>query len=352
MNRPSQAAVSAPRPRRIWSGAGLVCFFSAILLLVAACGPDKEHGRVKGSIEGINDTRIQAYVEGTSGRIDTITVKGGKFTYERPLTAPAILTLVYPNFTSTTLVVGPGETVKVNGSASSLSVLDIDGNDDNRLLTEFRKRINGKSVSEQHREAATFIRSHAKSLAAVVLFREFFAQERVIESNPTASLLAELKKAQPKNVIVQQMAEYLRPQLETAPGQKFPSFAVVDIKGDSLRTSDLKGKAFLVSVGSYGDGYFYNVKRHASDLRLRVDTTAFSLIFVSLDNDQKLCERNFTYTPLPGHLVCDGQAFESPLVKSFGVRFVPGNFLVGKDGIIKARDIPADEWAKTIPALL
>lgn len=343
------AKVSTPLSRR--EGLRGILFLS-VLILVASCGPDKDHGRIKGTIEGINDTRIQAYAEGVSGQIDTIDVKGGRFTYEPALAAPAIVTLVYPNFTSTTLVVGPGETVKLSGSASSLSLLEIDGNEDNRLLTEFRKHYNGKSTSEQRREAATFIRSHAKSLAAVVLFCEFFAKERIIEQNPTASLLTELEKAQPKNAIVAELSERLRPLLDMAPGQKFPQFAAVSVKGDSVTSRRLSGKALLVAVGGYYDGNFYNMKRYANDLKACVDTTAFDFVFISLDSDQQLCKRNATYTPLPGHLVCDGKSFESPLIKKLGLRYVPASFVVGKDGLIKGRDIPMEDWAKTIPSLI
>lgn len=343
------AKVSTPLSRR----EGLRgSFFLFVLLLLAACGPDKEHGRIKGSIEGINDTQIQVLVEGLNGKIDTIKVKGGSFTYDPALSEAAIVTLVYPNFTSTTLVVGPGETVKLSGSASSLSLLEIDGNEDNRLLTEFRKHSNGKSTSEQRREAATFIRSHAKSLAAVVLFCEFFAKERTIEQNPTASLLAELEKAQPKNVIVTELAERLHPLLDIAPGQKFPQFAAVSVKGDSVTSRRLSGKAALIAVGGYYDGNFYNMKRYANDLKARVDTTAFTFVFISLDSDQQLCKRNATYTPLPGHLICDGKSFESPLIKKLGLRYVPASFVVGKDGLIKGRDIPMEDWAKTIPSLI
>lgn len=330
-------------------GVGLLL---ALSILFAACGPDKEHGRVKGAIKGINDTRIQAYVEGLDGKIDTIDVKKGKFTYERALKEPVILTFIYPNYTSTSLVLGPGETVKIKGDANSLNTLDIDGNDDNRLITEFRKHTAGKSDSEQRREAATFVRSHPKTLAAVILFREYFANERTIEENPTASLLEELEKAQPRNALVTQMAEHLHPILATAPGKPFPQFAAVDVKGDSIRSADLNGKGALVVVGGYLDGYFYNMKRHATDLKARVDTTAFKFVFISLDNDKALCKQDATYTPLPGPVICDGKSFESPLVKKLGLRYVPTVFVIGKDGLIKARDIPMEEWAKTVPSLL
>lgn len=323
-----------------------------LILFLTACGPDKSHGRVKGSLEGINTAIIQAVAEDVNGRIDTIQLKKGSFTYERKVTAPVILTFIYPNFTTTTLVLGPGETVKLKGDASKLSELEIDGNDDNRLITEFRKHVAGKSDKEKAREAATFIRSHAKSLAALVLFREFFSNTEVIEENPTASLLTELEKAHPKDSIITAMATRLRPILAAAPGQPAPTFSTKDINGKTISSATYRGKAYLVVIGGYYDGHFYTIASNIKDLSQKVDTTRLSYLFISLDPDKGTCERNTTYTPLPGRIICDGKAFDSPFIKTFGVRSYPGNILIGKDGKIKARDIPATDWVDRIPELL
>lgn len=331
---------------------GLGVALWGILLFLTACGPDKNHGRIKGKLEGINSAIIQAVAEDIDGRIDTIELKKGAFTYDREVASPVVLTLIYPNFTTTTLVLGPGETVKLKGDASKLSELEIDGNDDNRLITEFRKHAAGKSATEKAREAATFIRSHAGSRAALILFREFFADVEVIEENPTASLLTELEKAHPKDSSVTAMAKRLRPIIATAPGQPAPTFSGKDIKGKTVSNATYRGKACLVVIGGYYDGHFYTIASKIKGLTEKVDTTRLSYLFVSLDPQKATCERNTTYTPLPGHMICDGKAFDSPFVKTFGARSFPGNILIGKDGKIKARDIPATEWVDRIPGLL
>ena len=323
-----------------------------LLLFLTACGPDENHGRVKGTLEGISTATIQAVAEDLDGRTDTIELKKSSFTYEREVKRPVVLTLIYPNFTTTTLVLGPGETVKIKGDANKLSELEIDGNEDNRLLTEFRKHSAGKSPTEKAREAATFIRSHAKTLAAVILFREFFADVENIENSTTASLLTELEKGHPKDSTVQAMVKRLRPILANTPGQQVPTFSAKDLKGKTVTDATYRGKAFLIVIGGYYDGHFYTIANKIHDLREKVDTTRLSYLFISLDPSKEVCERNITYTPLPGHMVCDEKSFDSPFAAKFGPRFFPGNILVGKDGKIKARDIPANDWVERIPGLL
>lgn len=324
----------------------------ALLLFFTACGPDENHGRVKGTLEGINSATIQAVSEELDGRIDTIELRKGAFTYDREVADPVIITLIYPNFTTTTLVLGPGETVKLKGDASKLSELEIDGNDDNRLLTAFRKHSAGKSPTEKAREAATFIRSHAGSLAAIILFREFFADVETIEHNPTASLLTEIEKAHPKDSVITAMAARLRRVLATVPGQTAPAFSVKDIKGKTVSNATYRGKACFVIIGAYNDGHFYSAADKVKALAQKVDTTRLSYLFVSLDASKSTCIRNTEYTPLPGRMVCDEKCFDSPLVETFGARFFPDNLLIGKDGKIKARDIPLNDWAERIPGLL
>lgn len=323
---------------------------------MAACGPDSTHGRVEGKLEGINQADILVYVEdsvsGDPGRVDTITIKRGKFSYDREVHKPAIVTFLYPNFSTTTFVMHPGGTVKLKGDANRLSEIEVDGNEDNLLLTEFRQHTNGKADVEVRREAATFIRSHAASQAAIVLFREYFANVEKIEQNPTESLLKELVKAQPKHPVVLSMEQRLSPLLKCLPGAKLQDFTSTDTDGKTIKSTDYKGKPLLIVFCAQWDGGFYQMKRKARDLRDQIPSDRLAMLFISLDGDKENIIRANSYDPLPGKILFDGKSLQSPLVRTLGMRYVNGNLLVGRDGKIIARDIPVDQWTDRIQALL
>lgn len=339
-----------------------------MLLVVAACGPDGRHGRVKGNIDGINEADIIAYVEDVDPAkasataddnasdalscTDSIKMKRGSFSYDRAITQPTILTLLYPNFSTTSLVIEPGKTVKIKGDGNRLGELEVDGNEDNNFLTEFRKHTAGKRDAEVKREAATFIRTHAKTLAAVVLFRDYFATAEVIEANPTESLLAELQKAQPKSTIIKRMAERLKPLLANAPGKKLPSFTGPNFEGGVISSSSYAGKNLLIVFFAQWDGSFYTMKRSAKELDSSLDAGDLSFLFVSLDTDRKVLENATNYDKLPGKIIYDGKSFGSPLVEKLGMRYIGGSVLVGPDGTIIDRDIPHKDWKNRIPSLL
>lgn len=323
---------------------------------MAACGPDSTHGRVEGKLEGINQADILVYVEdsvsGDPGRVDTITIKRGKFSYDREVHEPAIVTLLYPNFSTTTLIMQPGGTVKLKGDANRLSEIEVDGNEDNLLLTEFRQRTNGKADVEVRREAATFIRSHAASQAAIVLFREHFANAEQIEQNPTESLLKELVKAQPKHPVVLSMERRLKPLLQCRTGATLPAFSSTDTDGKTVSSADYKGKPLLIVFCAQWDGGFYQMKRTSRSLREQITSDRLAMLFISLDGEKENIVRANSYDPLPGKIIFDGKSLQSPLVRTLGMRYVNGNLLVGRDGKIIARDIPVDQWTDRIQALL
>lgn len=337
--------------KRAWT----LCLM-ALVVTLTACGPDGSHGRVKGSIEGLDEAVIMAYIDDSIPTIDcaadSIHVKRGSFSYDREVSRPTILTLLYPNFSTTTLVVEPGKTVKLKGDANRLSEIEVDGNEDNNLLTEFRKHTLKQPDAEVQREAATFIRSHASSQAAVVLFRDLFAEAENINSNPTESLLKELVKAQPKSTTVQRLNERLQPILRTTAGKPLPAFTGTDLDGGRVSSEAYKGKNTLIVFCAQWDPSFYQIKRYARELNTNQPSGKLSFLFVSLDaNKQTLVSAN-SFDPLPGKVIFDGKALGSPLVNRLGMRFIGGNLLVGTDGTIKARDIPYSEWGTKIPALL
>lgn len=327
------------------------------MLAVASCGPDGHHARVEGRIDGINQAKVLAFAEDAlpgdaQGRVDTIEVRRGKFSYERAVSAPTALTLLYPNYSTTTLVIAPGNKARVKGDANRLGEIEISGNDDNRLLTEFRRHTHGKRPAELQREAATFIRSHAATLAAQVLFREIFASAEVISDNPTASLLDALCKAQPKDSTLKAWKERLTPVFATSVGKRLPEFTAKDIDGKKVASADFAGKPLMIVFGAQWDPSFYNIKRQMRRLDEALPAGRLTMLFVSCDVESAPLKGAIAYEPLPGRILFDGKGLDTPLIRTLGMRSLGSMLLVGRDGTIIARDIAANDWAEKVPPLL
>lgn len=334
----------------------LLVFSIVLAFLLASCGPDGHHGRLEGKLQGVNEAKILAYTpmeaDADAGRLDTIEVKHGEFSYERPLEGPVILRLLYPNFSQTTLVMEPGQTVKLKGDANRLKEIALDGNADNLMLTEFRQRLLKAGDADAEREAATFVRSHPTTLAALAVFYDFFAEKETLEANPAETLLETLTKAQPSNDMLRRLSAHLQPLYATAPGKKLPDFSATDFDGRKISRADLLGKPTFIVFCSQWQGSFFQMGSHADAIRQQFPAAKLNLLFVVLDERESSLRKRLKSRPLPGRIVCDGKGLSSPLPRKLGMRYVGGNILVDSRGTILARDLDLQRWNEHLPKFL
>ncbi len=323
-----------------------------ILLLLTACGMPKNKARIEGTFGGIRQSDILVYEEDDAfAGIDTIKVRDGKFSYERSLDKKVVLTLLFPNFSEMYLVAEPGKAIEIKGNAGKLLETVIEGTEDNELLTEFRRTNLQTSDAALPMAAADFIHSHPNTLAAVVLFRQYFVKTESPDAKTTLTLLDALRKAQPDNATLGRIDERLRPLLDTNVGSILPDFTVTLLDGDSISRSDLLGKPLLVCFTAAWHPDFH---RAVGQLRrLRNDYgDRLNILNVSLDENKKSLLRKIEDDSIESITVCDEKGFHTLLAQRCGVRYVPGNILTDEKGEILRRDIPvrvlSDEVAKLL----
>ena len=75
------------------------CLLFILTLVLASCGTDSHHFKIDGHFLNLNQGEFYVYSpDGDINGIDTIKVRGGRFTYETPCEEPCILVIVFPNF--------------------------------------------------------------------------------------------------------------------------------------------------------------------------------------------------------------------------------------------------------------
>ena len=332
-------------------GRGVLCLAVAALM-AAGCSRPKDRFVLKGSIDNIQQGEFYVYCDdGTFDGVDTIRIDGGSFSYERQLTSPTILTLLYPNFSQTYVVAEPGKTVKMTGEAAKLGEADISGTPENEQLTAFRQEHATAPEAKARLAATEFIRSHKTMLAAVAVFKKYFAYAEAPDPATTISLLNDLKKAQPRNADLAMMDNRLRPILGTSAGQQLPDFSFTTMDGRKVTKADLAGRplvvAFWATWNNDCNDLFSALTRIRDSYRGRVN-----LLSVSLDTEKNRCRQRMKRDSITEPVVCDGKGLESPAARQLGLRYIPGNLLVGADGKIVARDLTPKELEKRLEELV
>lgn len=310
------------------------------LLGCTACGPDKDKARFKGKLDNISDAEFYAYSEdGTSDRIDTIRITDGTFSYERKTSEPVLLTLLYPNFTQSQVILHPGETVEMKGDASKIGEASITGTPDNELLTEFRQANASTSATNSRLAAAEFVRSHASSLAALAVFKKFFANVEQPDARYALPLLDELLKSQPDNQALKRLNATLRPVLLSGAGQMMPSFTAKAIDGRYVSNADYAGKQYLVVSFATWNSHSVAFLRQVKAALRETGMKPWDCLIISLDASEKACRDMMKQDSLHWTTLCDEQMFRSPLVLKLGIHLIPSCILVNSQGRIIARNV-------------
>ena len=318
-------------------------FIVLLALACAACSSDKNKVVIEGEIEGVNEAEMYVYCDDPEQfyGVDTIKMKNGKFTYERQIAGPMVLTLLYPNFSSTLIVAAPGEKIKMKGNAAKLGEAEISGSDDNQLLTDFRQDNAEKQGANAVIAAESFVRSHPKTLAAYAVSKRYFALAQSPDPTTALSLLDLLHKSQPSNAAITSAAERLTPVYRASRGQQLPSFTARTLAGGTVSDASIKGKPTLILFWATWCTDGLDATR-----QLRRITRAYgnriNAIAYSLDLNPKIARQRAKADSLTCPVVCDGKAFSSATAKALGVKYVPGNLLLDASGRVLDRDIPLE----------
>lgn len=319
-------------------------------IFLAACGGNKSKIRIKGSFKNLGDGQFFAFSYSPEwNAFDTINIKDGSFDFTHSVDDTVLVTLQYPNFMQTTVVAIPGKTINIDADANHLIGLKVSGSEENELLTDFRLRNAKTTVKQKEREAQKIIEKNPSSFASQALLQDYFLNAEQIDYKKVEKLLGLMLKAAPNRVQLRSINSQLQPFFKVGKGAQLPKFSAKTIKGKTVNNATFKGKPLLISFWSTWAGEMeYPVCHLRQTLRQTGTLSRLSTLNICLDADTVQCQMRVRRDTIPGYTVCDRMTWNSPLVNNLGVRFVPGNILVDKNGKVLERDIKTENLEMTI----
>ncbi len=306
-------------------------------LLLTACGVADDRVRIKGDFENIDKAEFYVYCDGDGfAGIDTIFIEGGKFSHDYPLKRKDVLKLLYPNFSETFIIGEPGKTISIKGDASHLNRVEVGGSEENDMLTNFRLDNTERGAKEREMAVADFIRSHPKSMAAIAVWKEYFAQAEHSEYS-ARQLLEVLRKAQPETPTLRLLEEQTRALVSVNKGMDLPDFSAVTLSGDTIKKADFSGKPLVIAITA---NWHSESPALISKLQeYQKEHTDFARVLHISADAQSENARRLHHPDTTATIVCDELMFDSPLLLRLGVRFVPSIILVDRKGKVVARDL-------------
>jgi hypothetical protein len=327
-----------------------------LAFMLSSCSSDGDKVKIDARFLNMNQASFYVYSpDGAINGIDTITVNGGRFTYEKEIVQDGTLVLVFPNYAVMPVFVKPGASISIDANAAHLKIMEITGTDDNKTFTEWRQNSDKLSPAEMKGHAELFIKDNPKSMVSIWLVRQYF----LLSEKP------DLKKAQ---AMLKTMTATLTPEERTSPtgllmarlyaeiskltavnvGDPLPRFTAKDIDGKPVTNGIMLKGTTVICVWTTWNYESCNVLRQlASNKQFSADSAKIdNVLTICLDPDRKMC-RNTLKSNNAEMLttVCDTLMWDSPLVKALGITTIPYNLKI-KNGKITGRCIPIMELLK------
>ncbi|OAV66622.1 Thiol-disulfide oxidoreductase resA [Bacteroidales bacterium Barb6XT] len=319
-----------------------------LLLLVAAvvstafAYADNRKLSVNGTVEGVQSGKVylQKFDNKMYKLIDSAQIKNGRFSFDKAVELPEIYAFTLDTTLSAYMVFLDENPVTVKfDTAQYYRNTVVTGSKLQDLFTEYKKQ---KRVRVDE-----FIKANPASLvSAYVLYRDFSYRLSPEEIQSNIQLL----DASLRNTPYVKVLEELVKVLETVSiGKKAPDFTVNDVEGKPVKFSDYLGKGYvLVDFWAAWCGPCRRENPNVVKVYAKYHDKGFDIFGVSLDRSKEAWVKAIEKDNLTWTHVSDLLYWNSEPAKLYGVRAIPANFLIDKDGIIVAKNLRGEDLDKIL----
>lgn len=319
----------------------LICTFA-----LSSCSGNGDGVSIEGRFLHMNQATFYVYsTDGTINGIDTVDVYGGRFEYDREIENEGTLVFVFPNYSQVPVFVEPGASISIEADAARLRELTVEGGNDNKVFTEWRKEVAEDTPEAVVKRAKAFIKTNPDSPISLWMIRSLFIMVGQPDYDGATALLKDILKANPDNIRAKRMLTDLSTVGTVKTGDMLKPFKAKDINGNVLTEKVLQsGDCAVITWASWDESSLSMLRTLARRKRGDGDKKPLSeAIAICLDADIRECRKTVKDCYAEDlTVICDGKMWESPLLKPLSLNSVPDNIVL-KDGRIVRKSVPITE---------
>ncbi|MGN6530794.1 MAG: redoxin domain-containing protein [Ginsengibacter sp.] len=339
---------------------------------------------INGNLEKIKEGTIflNIYKEGETFR-DSALIKDGKFQFTGFVSSPFFASLTMPERKSDyfTFYIEPA-TMQVTGRGDSLKLLNVKGssiNSDDKLLKERMKAIskweagNSKIYEEAYKNqnrkvmdsldlvdfdilaakrkvVSAFVKENPKSMMSAMAILENYAY--YAEASDVEPLYNELDKKIKNSSKGKEIKKMVDTYAKVAIGKTAPDIIQFTPDSSKLSLTSLKGKYVLIDFWASWCGPCRRENPNVVAAFNQFKDKGFTIFGVSYDTKKDSWLKAIAADHLDWNQVSDLKGWKNSTSEEYGIKAIPSNILVDKNGVIVAKNIFGEKLTQKLKELL
>jgi thiol-disulfide isomerase/thioredoxin len=339
---------------------------------------------IHGNLEKINSGTIYLSIyEDAKTLKDSTSIKDGKFEFKGYVTTPFFATLTMPEKENDyfTFYIEPSE-ITISGRADSLKLLSVKGspvNDDDKMLKDRLKTISrwesanskiyekafqeknkrimdsldevdNKILAEKRKIVADFVKSHPSSVrGAMAIMENFRYYAEASDVEPLYNYLTSDLKNSPKGKEIKEMIDVYS---TVAIGKQAPDIKQLTPDSSELSSSSLRGKYVLVDFWASWCGPCRRENPNVVAAYNQFKDKGFTILGVSYDSKKDRWIKAIKDDHLDWYQVSDLQGWKNATSDQFGIKAIPSNILLDKNGVIIGKNLFGEKLVNKLSQLM
>jgi len=321
----------------------------ATTLLLIGCGPGGNSFIINGEFTGMKAGELYLYNPNSiDGRIDTLTVKDGVFSYEGEIEDTVPYVLLFPNAVEHVIFVSPGKTIEYSAATNDLKNYQVVGSEENELMDRFRLETSSLKENQIKNIAKQYIKENITSPVAFYLFDRYFIQDDYSTTAELSALLKVLKKQNPNHRLIYMAEGILANACAMKTGNKVPDVSLMNISKEKRQLWPKKKSDYTLIF------FWASWIRNSYDMLWRMrqlqssNSERMRFVGISLDNERYKWEDQVRRDSLVIEHYCDGLSWSSPAIQKLGLGTIPYYVIVDQSHKVLVSGTDVEQMAKDV----